>query len=234
MSDLTHPGSSLHDAWAAIASKKVVLVREAISIERVDEIIAAASNIYAAREELVSQQRLPPEMTARYTRRTILLSEFSSGHAWAEQLRTHPIIESISGAYLSKVAAPMPDSFVRSISPVRAENHLPYHQDQTISGRRLLNIWVALSECGSNAPGLEFIRANDAILPVIGDPSHSVAVERARLDEADLRSRFPSEAFWRPVFQPGDAAVFLGTTIHRTWSPPGATHSRMSLELRLA
>jgi hypothetical protein len=116
----------------------------------------------------------------------------------------------------------------------RIDAHLPFHQDQTILERRLLNIWIPLDPCGRDAPGLEIVWGSwrELLQPAPAEDAQ-FPVERARLDPATVVGRHGEDACWRPEFRIGDAMVFAGATVHRTYVTPNMTADRMSAEIRL-
>ena len=85
----------------------------------------------------------------------------------------------------------------------------------------MVTCWIALDACGTDAPGLEFIirRLDELIKP-------------GALTDESVRREFPEEALWRPVLAPGDAVVFRGDLLHRTYVTPAMTRDRTSIELR--
>ena len=87
---------------------------------------------------------------------------------------------------------------------------------------KMVTCWIALTPCGRHAPGLEFVRAplNRLLLPT-------------ELQDQHVRGRFPPEAFWRPDLAAGDALLFSGEVLHRTWVDPVMQTDRTSIELRL-
>jgi hypothetical protein len=85
----------------------------------------------------------------------------------------------------------------------------------------LITIWLPLSPCGENAPGLEFITQP------IDKPVHF-----SYLNDSWLRSHFSSELFVRPIVTVGDAIVFLNQTLHRTYVNSEMKKDRLSVELR--
>ncbi len=87
---------------------------------------------------------------------------------------------------------------------------------------RLLTCWIPLSACGTDSPGLEFVRRPQEAL-----------LHFTELDDAALRRRFAAEEFWVPSLAPGDALVFLNGTLHRTCARPEMRQDRMSVEYRL-
>jgi hypothetical protein len=78
------------------------------------------------------------------------------------------------------------------------------------------------------------VTASRRLLNVSGDPSDTIPVERIRLDEDAVLAAYGSQSLWHPALGPGDALVFSGTTIHRTYVTPNMTEPRMSIEFRLA
>jgi len=85
----------------------------------------------------------------------------------------------------------------------------------------MVTCWLPLNPCGRDAPGLELIaRRVTRLLPVIA------------LRDEYLRATFPLEAFWRPVLKPGDALLFEGGTLHRTFVTPEMASDRTSIEFR--
>jgi hypothetical protein len=86
---------------------------------------------------------------------------------------------------------------------------------------RMITCWLPLTSCGNQAPGLEFVLER---LDSLQSP--------ATLTDAGLRARYPSDRFWAPELEPGDAVIFLGGTLHRTQVEPQMQSDRTSIELR--
>lgn len=83
--------------------------------------------------------------------------------------------------------------------------------------------WIALTPCGSQAPGLEFVArpwAHLLTLPELQGQAWS------RPDE--------SAATISPVLKAGDALVFGGDAVHRTQLTEAMTQARTSIEFRFA
>jgi len=106
-----------------------------------------------------------------------------------------------------------------------------WHQDGSFLGRdvRTVNVWVALSECGTdtNAPGLGIApRRLDHVLPTNLDGAFShIGVGKAGLTEA-LQGARP----YRPTFGAGDALLFDELFLHCTGGTIGMTRDRYALE----
>ncbi len=103
-----------------------------------------------------------------------------------------------------------------------------WHQDGAFLGRdiRSLNVWLALSDCGVDAPGLEVVpRRLEEIVECgtegadfdwsVGDP----VVERVS----------GGTLAW-PTFAAGDALFFDHLFLHRTGSKPTMTKTRYAIE----
>jgi hypothetical protein len=113
---------------------------------------------------------------------------------------------------------------------VAADASTNWHQDGAFLGRhvRTLNLWLALSACGTDAPGLDIVpRRFDEILPTgtegaLFDWSVSPAL-------AEKAAGGPG-AILRPEFAPGDALLFDHLFLHRTGVTPGMTRQRWAIE----
>jgi hypothetical protein len=104
-----------------------------------------------------------------------------------------------------------------------------WHQDGAFLGHdiRAVNVWLALSACGDDAPSLDVVpRRFDEILPSgtegaiftssVGEPVVARAAEHAPIQ--------------RPIFAAGDALLFDELFLHRTGVAAGMTRSRYAIE----
>lgn len=82
-------------------------------------------------------------------------------------------------------------------------------------------LWMALTACGRDAPGLQWV---DAAAPALLAPQE--------LAEAAVSARFGPQAFGHAVLAPGDALYFDGRLLHRTHLDSTMRLARVSLELR--
>jgi ectoine hydroxylase-related dioxygenase (phytanoyl-CoA dioxygenase family) len=107
-----------------------------------------------------------------------------------------------------------------------------WHQDgglhhdylnQPLAGALLpmVTCWIALTPCGDDAPGLEWV---EPALPQLLPP--------AELTDSAVHARFPETAFHRPRLAAGDALVFGGGLLHRTHATAAMTRPRTSIECR--
>ncbi len=103
-----------------------------------------------------------------------------------------------------------------------------WHQDGSFMGGdiRSLNVWLALSHCGDDAPGLDVVaRRLDDIVPT--------GTEGAWLDwnvSPLMVDQVAPGAVVRPVFEPGDALIFDHFNLHRTAVDRGMTRDRYAIE----
>lgn len=98
----------------------------------------------------------------------------------------------------------------------------PLEAGPVIPMTQLLTCWIPLHACGSNSPGLEFIRSRQQAL-----------LHFTELDDVILRQRFRAEEFWAPSLELGDGLVFLNGTLHRTHALPEMRQNRLSIEFRI-
>jgi hypothetical protein len=101
-----------------------------------------------------------------------------------------------------------------------------WHQDGAFMGDvRALNLWLSLSRCGDEAPGLD-------IVPRRVD--HLVIEHGAMLDRDVTRRRAEEAAqgvgILRPIFEPGDALFFDELFLHQTGSDPAMPKPRYAIE----
>jgi len=98
------------------------------------------------------------------------------------------------------------------------------HSDSASEGHallRMLTCWIALTPCGVDAPGLEFVTDRvDRVLPL------------AQLLDEVVNLRSPSSRRTRPVLRAGDAMLFGGGVLHRTHATTAMSLTRTSIELR--
>lgn len=105
-----------------------------------------------------------------------------------------------------------------------------WHQDGRFLGAnaRTVNLWVALSPCGKDAPSLEIVpRRMQTIVPTgTEDAAYEWSVSQAQVDA--VLGDGPRPPLLR--FAPGDAVLFDQMNLHRTGVRPGMTKVRSSIE----
>jgi Phytanoyl-CoA dioxygenase (PhyH) len=103
-----------------------------------------------------------------------------------------------------------------------------WHQDGAFLGDvRALNLWLALSRCGDEAPGLDIVpRRLDALVATQTDDAVlSYQVSQRKAEEAA-----GATAIVRPIFEPGDALFFDELFLHQTGSDPAMPNPRFAIE----
>jgi hypothetical protein len=103
-----------------------------------------------------------------------------------------------------------------------------WHQDGSTLGPgvRAMGVWIALTDCGVDAPGLDLVpRRLDALV----DMGTEGTIFPWAVSPALVEARFPGEAM-RPVFQPGDALIFDDLLLHRTTRDPAMPNHRYAVE----
>lgn len=104
-----------------------------------------------------------------------------------------------------------------------------WHQDGRFLGAdiRSLNVWITLTDCGVDAPGLD-------IVPVYPDRILETGTGKASfdwtIDHGAILREYGAAAIWHPVFRAGDALLFDHMLVHRTACDPSMKRSRHALE----
>jgi hypothetical protein len=113
---------------------------------------------------------------------------------------------------------------------VPTDTNTNWHQDGAFLGRdvRSLNLWLALSPCGVDAPGLDIVPQRfDEILPTGTDGAlFNWSVSPAVVEDA----AGGPDAIASPEFERGDALLFDHMFLHRTGVSPGMTRERWAIE----
>ena len=112
----------------------------------------------------------------------------------------------------------------------KAEPHVPgaWHQDGAFMGDvRALNLWLSLSRCGDESPGLDVVprRLDQIVATATDDAVLDYQVSQAKAEEAAGDKRIT-----RPIFEPGDALFFDELFLHQTGSDP--VHAEAALRHR--
>jgi hypothetical protein len=103
-----------------------------------------------------------------------------------------------------------------------------WHQDGAFMGEvRSLNLWLSLSRCGDQAPGLD-------IVPRRLDGLVNTQTDEAMLDfQASQRTAEEAagdKSVLRPIFEPGDALFFDELFLHKTAAEPTMPNPRYAVE----
>jgi hypothetical protein len=102
-----------------------------------------------------------------------------------------------------------------------------WHQDGKFLGEvRALNLWLSLSRCGEEAPGLDIVpRRIDHVLEAGTDSEFPIEVSPAAAEVAA-----GDVGILRPIFEPGDALLFDELFLHQTGSDPQMPKPRYAIE----
>ncbi len=102
-----------------------------------------------------------------------------------------------------------------------------WHQDGAFMGVdiRSINIWLSLSHCGDDAPGLDVVGRRLDGLVQTGDGAFA-----AWATSPDAAEQAAAGAVVRPIFDPGDALIFDHLNLHRTAIDPEMVNDRYAIE----
>ncbi|MDP9294701.1 MAG: hypothetical protein M3O90_09830 [Actinomycetota bacterium] len=112
----------------------------------------------------------------------------------------------------------------------RADPSVPgaWHQDGAFMGDvRSLNLWLSLSRCGDEAPGLDLVpRRLDHIVATQTEE----AVLNYQVSQEKAEQAAGHKPIVRPIFEPGDALFFDELCLHQTGSDPSMPNPRFAIE----
>jgi hypothetical protein len=117
---------------------------------------------------------------------------------------------------------------LRKATPDRGHSIPGWHQDGAFLGDvRALNVWLSLTHCGDDAPGLDLVpRRLDHIVPTGTEGAiFDWVVSPAMAEEA--AGGLP---ILRPIFEPGDVMLFDQLYLHATGTDPSMTKTRYAVE----
>jgi len=148
-------------------------------------------------------------------------------HQLTELFGSSGITRMIADYFGEKPMLSVGKSTLRRVSG--AIRHADWHQDGAFMGAgiRSINVWLALSHCGEDASGLEFLpRRLSRVLPT---GSHGAyfdwSVGAGMVTEVAAGMTTSS-----PVFAPGDALLFDHFFLHRTGVPAAIAKDRYAIE----
>jgi hypothetical protein len=103
-----------------------------------------------------------------------------------------------------------------------------WHQDGKFLGDvHALNLWLSLSRCGDEAPGLDIVpRRLDQL---VATDTEGTQLRNQVSDEIAERAA-DGVGIVRPIFEPGDALLFDELFLHKTGSEPAMPKPRYALE----
>jgi hypothetical protein len=161
----------------------------------------------------------------------------SSGGVWAADspraladfiafLKTHDVIRVIEEYLGERAYLSVGKATLRRVPPTTGAG---WHQDGAFLGTeiRTVNCWLALSDCGDDAPGLDLYpkRLNELVESGTRGAWDWWAVGDGMAEELARTTPIVS-----PRFKAGDALLFDQMFLHRTGARPGLTRERLAIE----
>lgn len=133
--------------------------------------------------------------------------------------------ELISGYLGERPAVSVNKCVLRRVSP---DSGSAWHQDGAFLGQvRALNVWLSLSRCGDESPGLDIVpRRLDGIVPTGTEGAlFNWSVSPQAAEQAAGES-----GILRPIFEPGDGLLFDDLFLHATAADPKMPNDRYAVE----
>jgi hypothetical protein len=246
LTELTPSDVDLDALWEGLARHGCVLVRGLVTRERAEQLAAGIDRALAAFD--AGLDGAPPSATSPwYAPFTPGPGKYrvggrrnwvrKSGGVWtADSPRMlFDLLELVEETGIGElVTAHLGERPALSVNKctlrrVPIDTNTNWHQDGAFLGAdaRTLNLWLSLSDCGVDAPGLDILpRRLDEVLETGTDGAifdWSVSPNLV----AGLAERTPVV---RPQFAPGDALLFDHLFLHRTAVAPGMTRERHAIE----
>ena len=136
-------------------------------------------------------------------------------------------VDRLVGGYLGE--RPLISSHKTTLRKAEPSVGGQWHQDGKFMGDvRALNLWLSLSRCGDEAPGLDLVPKRLDLVQDRGEGAvldYVVAPDRAAEIAAEHGTRII-----RPIFEPGDALFFDDLFLHQTGSDPAMPKPRYAIE----
>lgn len=137
-------------------------------------------------------------------------------------------LRELVGGYLGeRPALSMNKSVLRRVSP--KTSGADWHQDGAFLGAeiRSLNVWLTLSHCGRDAPGMDVVprRLEEIVETGTEGANFNWSVSPEVVDRVA-----GDTGVTRPIFEPGDALLFDHLLLHRTASDPQMAKDRYAIE----
>ena len=199
------------------------------NLARTAEGLPPIHSAYCRLRDAETDHRLGNERSMRAFGGMMIESVPYAGHHLFELLRASgllPIVKDFIGGQPLIASAKCSLRLGDKDAPVR---HV-FHQDGAFLGgpaARTVNIWLALTDAGIDAPGLEVLPYRlSQILPV-GREGSFVSWEIA---SDTVYAQFGRKNFVIPEFRAGDALLFDQMCLHRTHVRPEMTKKRLAYE----
>jgi hypothetical protein len=162
----------------------------------------------------------------------------SSGGVWAvdsprmlfeltELLERTGVIDVVSGYLTERPALSARKTTLRKV-PANQKG-TGWHQDGAFMGKdiRSVNVWVALSDCGRDAPGIDLLPKR---IPYIVETGTQGALLNWMVGPGMVETLAKDAPVVSPEFAAGDALLFDHFFLHRTGLPPNCSKDRFAIE----
>lgn len=141
-------------------------------------------------------------------------------------LKTHGIVRVIEQYLGERAYLSLGKATLRRVKP---DALTAWHQDGRFLGPdiRTVNCWLALSDCGDEAPGLDLFPRREAALVESGIQG---AFDWWIVGDGTADEIGRTTPFVTPSFKAGDALLFDQMLLHRTSARKGLTRDRLAIE----
>lgn len=144
----------------------------------------------------------------------------------AELYQRRGLLGAIEGHLGERPLLSVGKTVLRRVEPQRAGD---FHQDGAFlgAGVRTINVWIALSDCGLDSPGLEIV---DRRVPAVVETGTEGAHFKWSVGREVARRANEGRPFARPVFRAGDALLFDQFMLHATSHDAAMHRARYAIE----
>jgi hypothetical protein len=144
-----------------------------------------------------------------------------------EMLERTGLVDLVAGYLRERPALSVGKTTLRKV-PVEL-NNTDWHQDGSFLGKdvRSVNLWVALSPCGSDASGLDLVPRR---IPYIVETGTQGATFEWAVGPGTVEVMAKDTPVTSPEFAAGDALLFDHLFLHRTSLPPNRSKTRWAIE----
>lgn len=249
LAELPRDGLNAADVRATVLAHGAVLVRSAVDPDRADAFAAGIDRSIEAREaygKLAGRRKDAPRSAWWDPLPLDPESAASLGRTWvrngggvlmgdAPRLMFEILefyeelgLRSLVSEYLG--GRPVLSANKCTLRRVTTEATGGWHQDGAFlgAGIRAINLWVSLSHCGVDAPGMDVVpkRFDGIVETGTGSTSFDWAPGEEVVDEVAV-----DVGVLRPEFEPGDLLIFDELYLHRTAVSPHMTGVRHAIEM---
>jgi hypothetical protein len=220
---------------ASLRSHGVAKVAHVYEPALVDAIGAAAKKIYRQRDFAAAMGTLSEGLQDLHGNlRSIDIADLSASGGAARELLVTPFVRAVAERFMAKGVEVHQWSYARCARAKHNVLQLPFHQDMRLLGVPLVNVWIPLSACGVDIPGLEVVaKPLDDLLDTIHEGENFYAGLGVEIAADKVLAEFGAQRLYHPPFARGDALFFQGTTIHRTHVTAAMRSDRISIDMRL-